>query len=63
MNSRRLLLVFPNQVVQLQLLATHARHYLVTSVTVSKELQPAALEAASDPESSRKPREGSASER
>lgn len=40
------------------MLDSQARHYLVTSVTVSKEEpQPAALEAASDPESRRKPPE------
>lgn len=49
---------FPNQVAQAQMLDSQARHYLVTSVTVSKEEpQPAALEAASDPESRRKPPE------
>ena len=47
LSSRLLLFVFPYQVVQLQRLDTHARHYLVTSVTVSEELQPAALETAS----------------
>ena len=47
LSSRLLLFVFPYQVVQLQRLDTHARHYLITSVTVSEELQPAALEAAS----------------